>query len=170
MMSERPVLHSVKAAVLWTWAVWIGGCGGDARLELAAADALDGLAASLETTVQEYHAEVQAADDERESAVVAAFVTRMRRDAADEETAGRHTVEFAEALRRVRADRGVEWGRYHAVLENVSILQEISRGLQRAALESMSLEDESRRYLRSLMETVSAARRVPASPNTPMKD
>lgn len=130
----------------------LGGCGGDARMELSASDALAAVADQMELTIGEYHGEVSRYDDSRESVVVAALVERMRRDIGDEEAVGAHVADFTEALRRIRGDRETEWQRRTAAMENVGVLREVSRGLQRLALESLTLEDEMRRYLTSWIE------------------
>ena len=44
----------------------IAGCGGDAGVELAAADALHAVARSMEVTVNEYHQEVDRYDQTRD--------------------------------------------------------------------------------------------------------
>lgn len=128
------------------------GCGGDARVELSAADALGAVAGQMERTIGEYHAEVAAYDDARESGVVAAFVSRVRRDAADEAAMSAHAVEFEAALRKIRGDREVEWSRRSAAMDNVAALREVSRGLQKLAIQSLSLQDEMKRYLQGWID------------------
>jgi hypothetical protein len=130
----------------------LGGCGGDARVEFSAADALDALAGSMNQTIQEYHQEVTSFDDTRESEVVAAFVTRVRRDAADEKSVEGHVASFESALRRLREDRDTEWTRRSAATDNVNALREVACGLQKLAIQSLSLQDEMRRYLQSWVD------------------
>ena len=95
------------------------GCGGDARLELAAADALAVTADRLEVVVDEYHAEVGAHDDARESAVVDAFVARVKAGAADEQVVAENTAQFRLALEKIRQDRAVQWQRHTAATEKI---------------------------------------------------
>jgi len=133
------------------------GCGGDAQLELAAADTLLAVADQMELTVGEYHDEVSRHDDSRESAVVSAFVARVRADVSDEAALDSHAADFAEALRRIRVDRRTEWARRSRAMDNVSVVREVARGLQRLAIESLTLKDEMRRYLSGWIETRRAA-------------
>lgn len=129
------------------------GCGGDAGLELAATDVLLAVADQMEVTVGEYHDEVSRYDDSRESAVTSAFVARVQKDAGDSSAMASHVAEFEAALRKIRADRETEWGRRTAAMDNVGVLREVARGLQRLALESLTLRDEVRRYLSAWIET-----------------
>ena len=144
----KTAISIIQAAILAAMAA--GGCGGDAGVELAAAQTIESLADSLSAAVGEYHQEVQAGDDQRESAVVAALIVRVRQDAEDESATAAHGADFTEAMGRIRADRAVEWERYRAALDNLGGLKEVAAGLRRVAIESMSLEDEARRYLLEL--------------------
>lgn len=130
----------------------LGGCGGDARVELSTADALQAVAGQMQRTIEEYHQEVSSYDDNRESAVVAAFITRVRKDSNAEAVVDGHATEFAAALRKIRTDRETEWSRRNAALENVGVLREMSRGVQRLAVQSLGLQDEFKRYLLSWIE------------------
>jgi hypothetical protein len=130
----------------------ITGCGGDARVELAAADALIVAADRMDTAVAEYHGEVSRFDDARESAVVAAFITRVQADAANKDALAGHSAEFEAALRKIRADRAVEQDRRTATMENVAVIREVAAGLQRMGIDSLSLQDELKRYLSSWIE------------------
>lgn len=132
-------------------ALTAAGCGGDARVELSAADALQAIAVQMEMTVKEYHGEVSRYDDAREAAVVTAFVERVRRDVNDQVTVDGHAADFAKALARIRTDRETEWSRRAAAMENVAVLLEVSRGLQKLAISSLSLRDELQRYLEGWM-------------------
>jgi hypothetical protein len=131
----------------------LGGCAADARVDLSAADALTAVAGQVQRTIQEYHGEVVRFDDSRESATVAAFVTRVKADAADEASLDAHAAQFAAALVKIRADRETEWSRRAAAMENVGVLREMASGLRKLALQSLSLDDEVRRYLASWVST-----------------
>lgn len=146
----KTAISIIQAAILAAMAA--GGCGGDAGVELAAAQTIESLADSLSAAVAEYHQEVQAGDDQRESAVVAALIARVRQDAEDESATAAHAADFTEAMGRLRADRAVEWERYRAALDNLGGFREVAAGLRRVAIESMSLEDEARRYLLELSQ------------------
>lgn len=139
------------------------GCSLDARVDLAAASAMDQLAVSMETVVREYHTEIERSDDATEEAVVDAFIGRVRRDVSDNALVDSHGEKFRMAMKRVRDDRAVEMARYHAALDNVGLVREVSRGLKRLAAESMSFEDDARRYLFSLLESAQAGATTPQS-------
>lgn len=139
------------------------GCVLDARVDLAAAGAMDRLAGSMEGVVNEYHAEIDRADNAMEVAVVDAFVERIRRDVSDEAAVTSHNEKFRLAMKRVRDDRAVEFDRYRAALDNVDLVREVARGLRRLATESMSFEDDARRYLFSLLENAQVSSASPAS-------
>jgi len=138
------------------------GCGGDARVELSAAQSIDSVAAGLELAIHEYHGETEAADDRREDAVVAAFVSRVQAAAGDETATVRSAEEFTAALRKVRADRRVEWQRQSAALDNLTVLREIAAGLRRLAIDSLTLSDEVRRYLGTLVKPPAPAAPSPS--------
>ena len=152
-------------AVLQLGPVMFGaaGCGGDARLELAAADALAVTADRLETMVGEYHAEVGAHDDARETAVADAFVARVKAGAGDEQAVAEHTAQFRLALERIRQDRAVQWQRHTAATENVAVIREVADGLRRMGVESLTLSDEMRRYLSGWIEARNRARTAVAT-------
>jgi hypothetical protein len=130
----------------------IGGCAGSARVELTAADSVEMLGASMTQTLAEYHADLVRFDEERQRAAVQAFIERVRLDVADEAATDAHAEAFQEALRRLDADRQAAWVRYSASLDNVATLREIAHGLRRLALESMSLDDDVRRYFGEVMD------------------
>jgi len=150
----RPPHKQVTAKIMLICGTLIAhvGCGGDARVNLAAADSVEALAANLATALTEYHNDLERSDDARERAAVYAFVERLRADVADEAKTNAHTGDFVTAMERLLADRQVEWRRYTASIENVSTLREVAEGLRRLAMESLSLEDEARRYFNELIE------------------
>lgn len=151
---------------VWLAMAWAPGCGGDARVELSAADSIESLADALKLALHEYHADLQAGDDVHESAVIAAFVDRIRNAADAPAEQGRHIADFTAALAAVREDRRVEWARFAATLENIDALREITSGLRRLAVESLTLRDEARRYIHALIElrrSQSAERRLQPS-------
>lgn len=154
----------------WWWGLalclMLAGCGGDARIELSAATAIDQLAGGLQTALEEYHQEVIAGDDRREDAVVGAFVERIRQDHEDDEATGRHVTQFREALHRLREDRSVEWERYQASADNAAALVEVTEGLRRSALESITLSDEARRYVQYLIDLYRESRSSTPSSET----
>ena len=143
-----------RAAVTTAFAasVLVAGCGGDAGLELAAADALLSGADQMEATVAEYHGEVWRFDDWRESAVVSSFIARVQADVGDASALESHVGDFEAALGKIRADRETEWVRWAAGMDNVGVLREVANGLQKLAIESLALKDEVRRYLKGWIE------------------
>lgn len=143
-----------RAGALAAWPVmlWVVGCGGDARLDLAAADALTAAADRMEAAIGEYHAEMSQFDDSREEAVAEAFVARVKADAGDEQAIAAHWAEFRSALARIREDRAVERQRHAAAAENVAVVREVADGLRRMGIESLTLSDEMRRYLSGWIE------------------
>lgn len=126
------------------------GCAGDGRTTLSAMDSVDVLGDALAGALVEYHDDLERLDDERERAVIDAFVERVRRNVAggvsDEAEA------FRSALAQIRADRRVALERYLVSWDNLATIREVTRGLRRLALESMSLQDETRRYFSDLIE------------------
>jgi len=144
-------------ALLIATAGAIVGCGGDARVELSAADALSAVAGQMRIAFDEYHGEVEAHDDTRESAVVRAFVDRVRRDSSDPSKLDQHASQFEAAMTTIRADRRTEWQRRAAAETQVETILEVARGLRRLGIESLSLQDEMRRYLLSWVESMRRA-------------
>ena len=133
--------------------VFVGGCGGgDARVELAAADSMEALGASMAQTLAECHADLGRGDDDRQRAAIQAFIDRVRANIADETATEAHAEAFQKALEGLDADRRVAWERYTASLDNVATLREVAQGLRRLALNSMSLDDEVRRYFGEVMQ------------------
>ena len=135
-----------------------GACGGDARVELAAADALDVAAAQLRQALAEYTNEIEQADLAREANAVKAFVSRLQTDADKPDAIQVHIDKFTQALGALRADTRVEWGRYHTAVDNLGAVEEISGSLRRVAVETLTVSDEVRRYLASLLEARRRAR------------
>ncbi|MCH7595987.1 MAG: hypothetical protein IID35_05440 [Planctomycetes bacterium] len=58
------------------------GCAGDGRTTLSAMDSVDVLGDALAGALVEYHDDLERLDDERERAVIDAFVERVRRNVA----------------------------------------------------------------------------------------
>ena len=130
----------------------MAGCGGDARVELSAADGIRAAADQMELTLREYYQEVSTYDDSREAAVVSAFVGRLKADRENDAAIDGHAAAFAEALVKIRRDREVEYARRAAAGDNVAVLRELARGLERLGIESLTLKDEVKRYLTGWLE------------------
>jgi hypothetical protein len=144
------------ALIGWV-AVFQGGCGGDARVDLTAADTLEATAAQLERGLLEYQTDVAAADDAKESQIISAFAARLRKDAADDALVERHIREFSAALVKIRQDRQAADQRLHASQDNVAAVNEVAKGLRKLAIESLTLQDEVRRYFTQMLEARRAA-------------
>ena len=136
------------------------GCTGDARVELAAADAIDRLSQGIEAALQEYHDDLAEADSARERMAVGALVDRLLGGDANavSEDVDAHAADFLQAMERLHADREVAWRRYWASVDNVKTLQEVAQGLRRLAIDSLSLRDEANRYVQELIEMWGTAR------------
>ncbi len=143
--------------------VVVAGCMSGARLELAAADSLDALAGAMTATLIEYHEDVELVDAARRRAAVAAIIDRLRADIANQDAVDQHAAEFDRAIERLWLDRETEWRRFTVGLENAASLREIGEGLHRRAIESLSLEDEAKRYFGELIEARRAASQEPTS-------
>lgn len=128
------------------------GCVGHAQVELAAADAMESVAAETTRALDEYDHETRAADAERQRRVLAAFVERTKQDHANEEAMSGHETMAAAALEAIDADREAARLRRTRAGENVAVLRETAAGLRRFGVESMRLDDEMRRYVESLIE------------------
>jgi len=162
----RPLIGAPILPLLIVWPALLlfgSGCSGDASVELRAADALDAVATQMDTAASEYHAEIERYDASRRAAVAAAYVERIARDAADKDRCANHTSDFLLALDRIDADRGTELARASAVASQVAAVREVSRGLRRLAIESLSLQDEMRRYFTSLADNYRAAKTASAA-------
>ena len=132
--------------------VLTGGCAGDARVELTAADSVEMLGTSMTQTLAEYNADLARFDEERQRAAVQAFIERVRTDITDNEATDADAEAFRRALQHLDVDRQAAWERDAASLDNVATLREIAQGLRRLALESMSLDDDVKRYFGEVME------------------
>ena len=146
--------------VAWMAAVAVGGCGGDARVDLSAADGIRATAKQMEIVLQEYHDEVARYDTSREDEVIAAFVGRIKTDVQDDSAVASHVTDFRGALEKIRKDRDTEYTRRAAAADNVAVLREMARGLERLGIESLTLQDEMKRYLTSWID---ARRRADSS-------
>lgn len=155
---RRQARRCLLMLLTWSTTAWVTGCGGDARVELSAADSIESLAAELELGLREYHADVASSDDRRDALAIAAFVRRMREAGDDPAEQDRHAGEFAAALDRIRQDRRTEWTRFAATQDNIDTLREITGGLRRLAVESLTLRDEARRYIHALIDVQRSAR------------
>lgn len=152
MTGYKMRIHAVHSVALVVLTALTSGCARDARVELTAADSVEMLGASMTQTLAEYHADIARFDEERQRAAVQAFIERVRADVSDEAATNAHAEAFRNALQHLDADRQAAWERYAASLDNVATLREIAQGLRRLALESMSLDDDAKRYFGEVMD------------------
>lgn len=162
LMNSRSVHVTLGVACLY-----LAGCGAHAHVEMAAASAIDSLCDQTQTALDEYQRESESADNQRERAVAQAFVERTRRDNEDAEKMNAHVDAFTGAMDRIRADRNVTWQRYRGAEDNVRSLREVSAGLRRLAVDSLSLEDDVKRYLGDLITQRTRAAAAPATAASP---
>lgn len=167
---RRTARIGLCAAATLAFLSCMAGCWGGAPVSLSAANAVDAVGAELRRALHEYHAEVESADDTREDEAVAALVARLQRDASDEAATAGHVSAFRAAMQKLRADRRVESARHAAAIDNVRLLSEISGGVRRVAIESMSLSDEVKRYLTDLLDARQAATMNPSVPDAPIEE
>lgn len=150
-MSHR-VIMGLTSLVGFAGCVGSSGCAGHARVELAAADAVDSLAAETQKALDEFERDLSESDAARGRDITAAFVARTRRDHADDERMARNEAAFAAALDRLWADRQTAIRRHGRASANVGLLHETAAGLRRMGLDALRLEDDARRYFESLLE------------------
>ena len=153
----RDVIVRDSRKYLWAWGViaWFpaaAGCGGDARVELSAAESLDRVAREVESALQEYHAEVEGSDDRREARLASDFAARVRRDVKNAEVVDQHAADFMRALSKIRDDRRVEWERHDATMDHVAVMREVGNGLREIALQNLRLDEQTRRYFDEVLQ------------------
>lgn len=133
-------------------AMAMAGCGSSARVQLSAAQTLDTLTDSVRLAVDELHRDVITADRRRRADAIDAFVRRIQRDHADPAQTSTHVDAFHQALDRLRADTEIEFTRHLATVDNLRAIKEIAAGLRELGIQSMSLDDEVRRYITDVFQ------------------
>ena len=144
----------------------LAGCAAGARLQLSAADSLHAIMTSVQLAATEYHDEIRSADALRRQWAIDAFVQRLRDDHDDQQAAAEHVARFNLALDRLLQDGETESARYLAAMQNIRTLAEIGDGLKRHALQSLTLDDELRRYIDDLLRPVDLPNPQPSTPAT----
>lgn len=134
------------------FAAELSGCGGDARVELAAADSMDAIRAGLAQSLTEYHADLAALDEQRRAAATDALIDRLRSSLNDEAGMDAHAESFRQAMARLEADREAAWKRYAVSLDTVTLLGDIAADLRRLAADSMTVNDEAKRYFTDVVQ------------------
>ena len=148
--THRPI--TTTRLTLTTLLLLPTACTHHARVELSAATALDHLAAEVETALDEYHSELSNADRDRRSAVIDAFVTRIRTDHANQQQSAAHVQQFNDALDRILADTDVERQRLSATRDNITTIRTIAAELRQFAIQSTTLNDDLQRYIGDLLQ------------------
>lgn len=146
---HRRVRYADYACLLITAAA---GCASAARVQISAARSLDALTDAVQHAVDELHDEVLTADRRKRLSAVDAFVRRIRADHADDQRTQNHVDAFNHAIDRLREDADIEFARRVATLENLRAIREIAAGLRELGVQSMSLDDEARRYVTDLLQ------------------
>lgn len=158
----RRLLVGLACAIGFGGCVSAAGCVGHAQVELAAADAIDALAAETQKALDEYDRDLDETDVVRGRELAEAFVARTRRDIENDEEMARHEAAFSAALDRLWQDRETAIRRHGRAGANVTTLKETAAGLRRMGVDALGLEDEARRYVESLLE---ARARIAAESN-----
>ncbi|MCP4248729.1 MAG: hypothetical protein GY778_16920 [bacterium] len=81
------------------------------------------LVRTVESTMADYHREIERSADADERRVIAGFVAMMRRDGIDERASRAHAAGFEAAMARIRAYRRGEQVRYSAAQRSVDDLR-----------------------------------------------
>jgi len=152
--------------VACTAVVGLAGCAAGARAQLSAADSMQAVMQAVELATTEYHNEVRSADALRRRSAIDAFVQRIRNDHDDEQVVTNHVAAFNLALDRIQQDGQIENARYLATIQNIRTLDEIAGGLKRLAIQSMTLDDELRRYMDDLIQRVDESNPQPQTTAT----
>ena len=110
------------------------GCASGAHLDLSAAQVLQTIATEMRRTVEEYHADLDQLDQQREAFAIQSFVARVAGADGDKETLEADSAALSAALAKLRADRAVEVERYILARGNLDVLTETAEGLKAHAL------------------------------------
>ena len=131
MMMFARFTFSVASAGMFVLNV---GCAGSAQLNLSASRALQIITAEMRRTVEEYHADLDQLDEQREAFAIQAFVARVAGAEGDKATLEQDSAALGAALAKLRADRAVEVERYIIARGNLDVLLETAEGLEAHAL------------------------------------
>ena len=110
------------------------GCAGNAHLDLSAAKSLLTIANEMRTTVEEYHADLDQLDEQREAFAIQSFVARVVGADGDKAKLEDDSAALKAALAKLRADRAVAVERYIIALGNLDVLADTAEGLKSHAL------------------------------------
>lgn len=133
----------------------LSGCVASPHVPLSAADSMELVASTLETTVAEFGSDLDELDRQRRQAVIEAFITRVQQDHDDERALALHSGAFTGALDRIESDRRTTSDRKAAAVDNIELLREVAEGLRRSALQSMKLQDDALQYFTGVLSRTS---------------
>lgn len=133
---------------------------GSAHVDIGAAQAVSGVADQLDTSIQEYHGDIKESDSSTKAEAIGAFVERLVRHNGDETKMKDDASIFAEALAKIDADAETERDRYSKAKDNVNLLRNLASRLNQFAVNSMTFNDEYRRYLSGMWDQVQAAKKA----------
>ena len=115
------------------------GCAGNAHLDLSAAKSLLTIANEMRTTVEEYHADLDQLDEQREALAIQSFVARVVGADGDKAKLEDDSAALKAALAKLRADRAVAVERYIIALGNLDVLADTAEGLKSHALARLGI-------------------------------
>lgn len=118
------------------------GCVGRARVEITAGQMLHEMAGQMQQVLDEYHADLAQSDDGREAAAVQALIARLNAAQGDAAEQEQHAATFEQALALIRADRAAAMKRYMAAIDNIELLDETGRDLQRLGMGRLRLSEQ----------------------------
>ncbi len=124
------------------------GCSWRGGVDLAAAKAIETIAAETQLAITEYKSDLQEADDFRRRAVIAAFMRRL--DESDSAGREKHVDEFCKALDRIDADRQVNWRRYLVTEGNLRLLTDVAAGMQELSARDYQLQNRIKTSLEGI--------------------
>ncbi len=123
------------------------GCAGSAQLNLSAAGALQTIATEMRMTVEEYHADLDQLDEQREAIAIQSFVARVAGAEGDKAKLEQDSAALSAALAKLRADRAVDVERYIIARGNLDVLTETAEGLKAHALARLQFRQSILRLL-----------------------
>jgi enamine deaminase RidA (YjgF/YER057c/UK114 family) len=157
-MTGRLAIWIVAALLACGFCVGVSGCGGDAGLEMRTADVMHSGTAAARQALDEFQADLEAADDAKESMLILNFTQLVLQDIDDQPKVSQHIADFGAALAKLRRMREASRRRYQAAIESLDTMDEVATDLHKFAVDSLTMEDETRRYFTGWVEQIRTAR------------
>jgi hypothetical protein len=148
------MLTSVLIVVGLSGCVLTGCTGGDAALEIKTADVMQAGTGEVREALREFKADLDAADDAREIMLIMSFVQLVKRDSDDDAAVAKYVEQFSKSLAKMRRFREASRERFQAAVDSLDTMDEVADGLQKFAIDSLTLQDEYRRYFTSWAEQI----------------